>query len=280
MTTATPVQGKILQVFGPVVDVQFPEGHVPNLYSAITVVDKQRGIDLVLEVAQQLGNSAVRTVAMSSTDGMSRGMPATDTGAPISVPVGDMTRGRLFDVLGGTLAPGSSPGTMTVSNNVTLGATATFQVDLWGYAPGTQYDQLVLAGVSDSLSLGGAALVADLNGFNPIVGSTFTIISGFGGDPGSFGSVALQNAAAFSGAGKSFGGEILTSDAKVLGNIFNGFITDPALPLVYHGLFAGLTLAVVIGGVQKGIENLSKFLMPVGAWRIIRIRCRAGCANG
>ena len=62
--------------------------------------------------------------------------------------------------------------------------------------------------------------------------------------------------------GKSFGGEILTSDAKVLGNIFNGFITDPALPLLYHGLFAGLTLAVVIGGVQKGIENLSKFLMP------------------
>jgi NSS family neurotransmitter:Na+ symporter len=62
--------------------------------------------------------------------------------------------------------------------------------------------------------------------------------------------------------GKSFGGEILTSDAKVLGDIFNGFITDPALPLLYHGLFAGLTLAVVIGGVQKGIENLSKFLMP------------------
>ncbi|MBL9078775.1 MAG: F0F1 ATP synthase subunit beta, partial [Planctomycetes bacterium] len=103
MTTATQVQGKILQVFGPVVDVQFAEGHVPNLYNAITVVDKQRGIDLVLEVAQQLGNSSVRCVAMSSTDGMSRGMPATDTGAPISVPVGDATRGRLFDVLGRAL---------------------------------------------------------------------------------------------------------------------------------------------------------------------------------
>jgi F-type H+-transporting ATPase subunit beta len=103
VTTATQVQGKILQVFGPVVDVQFPEGHVPNLYNAITVVDKQRGIDLVLEVAQQLGNASVRCVAMSSTDGMSRGMAATDTGAAISVPVGDVTRGRLFDVLGRAL---------------------------------------------------------------------------------------------------------------------------------------------------------------------------------
>ena len=91
MTTATPVQGKILQVFGPVVDVQFPEGQVPNLYNAITVVDRQRGIDLVLEVAQQLGNASVRCVSMSSTDGMSRGMVATDTGAAISVPVGDAT---------------------------------------------------------------------------------------------------------------------------------------------------------------------------------------------
>jgi NSS family neurotransmitter:Na+ symporter len=62
--------------------------------------------------------------------------------------------------------------------------------------------------------------------------------------------------------GKSLGGSILTSDAKVLGDTFNGFITDPVQPLIYHGLFAGLTLAVVLGGVQKGIENLSKFLMP------------------
>jgi F-type H+-transporting ATPase subunit beta len=62
VTTATKMEGKILQVFGPVVDVQFPEGHMPNLYNAITVVDKQRGIDLVLEVAQQLGNSTARCV--------------------------------------------------------------------------------------------------------------------------------------------------------------------------------------------------------------------------
>jgi F-type H+-transporting ATPase subunit beta len=100
------VQGKILQVFGPVVDVQFPEGHIPSLYNAITLVDKQKGLDLVLEVAQQLGNSTARTVAMSSTDGVQRGMPVTDTGAPITVPVGPETRGRLFDVLGRPLEVG------------------------------------------------------------------------------------------------------------------------------------------------------------------------------
>ena len=106
MTTATQVQGKILQVFGPVVDVQFPEGHMPSIYNAITVVDKAANIDLVLEVAQQLGNSTARCVSMSSTDGMRRGMGATDTGAPITVPVGSATRGRLFDVLGRALEVG------------------------------------------------------------------------------------------------------------------------------------------------------------------------------
>ncbi|HIE70190.1 MAG TPA: F0F1 ATP synthase subunit beta, partial [Planctomycetes bacterium] len=100
------MQGKILQVFGPVVDVQFPEGHMPNLYNAITVVDAARGMDLVLEVAQQLGNSTARCVAMSTTDGMSRGMAAADTGAPIMVPVGKCTTGRLFDTLGRALEEG------------------------------------------------------------------------------------------------------------------------------------------------------------------------------
>ena len=103
MTTLTKAKGKILQVFGPVVDVQFPEGQMPSIYNAIQVVDAKKGIDLVLEVAQQLGNSTARCVAMSTTDGMSRGMDATDTGAPISVPVGGETRGRLFDVLGRAL---------------------------------------------------------------------------------------------------------------------------------------------------------------------------------
>ena len=100
MTTATQVNGKILQIFGPVVDVQFPEGHLPAIYNCITVADKKAGIDLTLEVAQQLGNNTVRTVAMSTTDGLVRGMAAVDTGQPIQVPVGNVTKGRLFDLLG------------------------------------------------------------------------------------------------------------------------------------------------------------------------------------
>ena len=66
--TAADVQGKILQVFGPVVDVEFPEGHLPAIYNAIIVEDEAKGIKLTLEVAQQLGNSTARCVAMASTD--------------------------------------------------------------------------------------------------------------------------------------------------------------------------------------------------------------------
>ncbi len=105
-TTTTKTEGKVLQVFGPVVDVQFPEGKVPAIYNAISVVDAARGIDLVLEVSQQLGNSTVRCVAMSSTDGLVRGMEAVDSGKPIQVPVGKSTMGRLFDVLGRPLEQG------------------------------------------------------------------------------------------------------------------------------------------------------------------------------
>jgi F-type H+-transporting ATPase subunit beta len=105
-TTASKTEGKVLQVFGPVVDVQFTEGHLPAIYNAITLKDSKRRIDLVLEVAQQLGNAAVRCVALASTDGVVRGMPAVDTGAPISVPVGPETMGRLFDVLGNPLEVG------------------------------------------------------------------------------------------------------------------------------------------------------------------------------
>ncbi len=104
--TAIETQGKILQVFGPVVDVEFNEGHLPAIYNAITVKDAARGIDLTLEVAQQLGNSTVRTVSLSSTDGLTRGMACADSGGPISVPVGQETMGRLFDVLGQPLEEG------------------------------------------------------------------------------------------------------------------------------------------------------------------------------
>jgi len=106
VTTATKTEGKVLQVFGPVVDVVFPEGQLPPIYNAITIQDAGRKIDLTLEVAQQLGNSTVRCVALSTTDGLVRGMPAVDSGAPISVPVGPVTMGRLFDVLGKPLEVG------------------------------------------------------------------------------------------------------------------------------------------------------------------------------
>ncbi|OPX84360.1 MAG: ATP synthase subunit beta [Pelotomaculum sp. PtaB.Bin104] len=97
--------GHIVQVIGVVVDIRFPPGQVPQIYNAIKIKsDKEdmfgRKIDLTLEVAQHLGNNTVRTVAMSVTDGLVRGMEAVDTGEPISVPVGKATLGRMLDVLG------------------------------------------------------------------------------------------------------------------------------------------------------------------------------------
>jgi len=93
--------GKISQVMGAVVDVEFKDSKLPKIMNALEV----KGWDtrLVLEVAQHLGDSSVRTVAMDSTDGLMRGMDVEDTGAPISVPVGQETLGRLFDVLGQTI---------------------------------------------------------------------------------------------------------------------------------------------------------------------------------
>ena len=94
--------GKILQVIGAVVDVQFEPGNLPEIYQALNVDFKgpEADISLVLEVQQHLGNAIVRTVAMSSTEGLVRGMEVVDTGAPISVPVGESVLGRIFDVTG------------------------------------------------------------------------------------------------------------------------------------------------------------------------------------
>jgi F-type H+-transporting ATPase subunit beta len=98
--------GKVIQVIGPVVDVEFPPGQLPNIYNAMRIEqpeDKKTGrpdIRVTLEVAQHLGENRVRGVAMSSTDGLVRGMDVKDLGAPISVPVGRETLGRLINVLG------------------------------------------------------------------------------------------------------------------------------------------------------------------------------------
>ena len=92
--------GKIIQVMGPVVDVEFEPDSLPEIYNAIVVKDEERNIDLTLEVAQHLGNDTVRCIAMASTDGLVRGMKAINTGGPITVSVGPETLGRLFNVLG------------------------------------------------------------------------------------------------------------------------------------------------------------------------------------
>ncbi|MEN3000389.1 MAG: F0F1 ATP synthase subunit beta [Armatimonadota bacterium] len=92
--------GRVVQVMGPVVDVRFPEGQLPAIYNAVKIKDESRGIDLTCEVAQHLGDDTVRTIALSSTDGLVRGMQAIDTGAPITVPIGRATLGRLFNLLG------------------------------------------------------------------------------------------------------------------------------------------------------------------------------------
>ncbi|BCV23026.1 F0F1 ATP synthase subunit beta [Moorella sp. Hama-1] len=91
-------EGQVVQVIGPVVDVEFASDRLPDLYNAITI--KTDKINITMEAMQHLGNNTVRCVALSTTDGLQRGMTAVDTGQPITVPVGPATLGRLFNVLG------------------------------------------------------------------------------------------------------------------------------------------------------------------------------------
>jgi F-type H+/Na+-transporting ATPase subunit beta len=98
------MKGKIKQIIGPVIDVAFDEKHVPNIYNALIV--QAEGKSIVLETQYHMGSGIVRAVAMDSTDGLSRGMEVSNTGAPISVPVGAETLGRIFNVLGDTIDGG------------------------------------------------------------------------------------------------------------------------------------------------------------------------------
>src|SRR6201990_3296574 len=97
MATAANQIGRVTQVMGAVVDVQF-EGHLPAILNSLET--KNGGNRLVLEVAQHLGESTVRTIAMDATEGLVRGQEVTDTGLPIAVPVGDGTLGRIMNVVG------------------------------------------------------------------------------------------------------------------------------------------------------------------------------------
>src|SRR5262245_49497383 len=96
--------GKIVQIIGPVVDVEFEAGHLPEIYNALRITKEASGgseaLDIIAEVEQHLGENRVRAVAMKPTDGLQRGMNAVDLGEPISVPVGPETLGRVLNVLG------------------------------------------------------------------------------------------------------------------------------------------------------------------------------------
>lgn len=111
-TAAEPTNGRVTRVQGSVIDVEFPVGHLPDIYNAlkVTIVNtsaKEEGeakeTEITLEVEQHLGDSTVRCVALKPTDGLVRGASVSDTGAPISVPVGDVTKGHVFDVSGNIL---------------------------------------------------------------------------------------------------------------------------------------------------------------------------------
>ena len=110
-------KGKVVQVIGAVVDVEFPAGELPKILNAVHITGKSGDvkIDLIAEVMQHLGDSVTRCIAMSSTDGLVRGMVAEDTGAPITVPVGDACLGRVFNVLGQTVDNNPEPVKNTVS---------------------------------------------------------------------------------------------------------------------------------------------------------------------
>ena len=101
MSTATAT-GKVTQVIGSTFDAEFPEGSLPEIYNALKINSEHKGVKLELtgEVQQHLGGGRIRAIALGSTEGMMRGLDVVDTGKPLSVPVGEGTLGRVFNVLG------------------------------------------------------------------------------------------------------------------------------------------------------------------------------------
>ncbi len=95
--------GKILQIIGPTVDLQFPPDQLPKIFNAVKIKTDKAGGDFIVETAQHLGGDVVRCISMTSTDGLVRGLEAIDLGAPISVPVGEQSLGRIFNVIGETI---------------------------------------------------------------------------------------------------------------------------------------------------------------------------------
>src|SRR5512141_227029 len=103
MSATTPVAGRITQILGPVIDVEFPPGGLPEVYTALKVTNaaiSNEPDNLTVEVAQHLGENTVRCVAMDTTDGLARGVPVKNTGSPIMMPLGKSTLGRILNVVG------------------------------------------------------------------------------------------------------------------------------------------------------------------------------------
>ena len=101
--------GKVVQVIGPVLDIRFEDGQLPELLSAIEIQNGDKKV--VAEVAQHVGDNVVRCISMNATDGMVRGLDAVDTQSPITVPVGDKCLGRIFNLLGDAIDDQPSPET-------------------------------------------------------------------------------------------------------------------------------------------------------------------------
>ena len=122
-TATTPTTGTIVQIIGPVLDIEFPPEQLPEIYNALTVEDSSGPVPvrLTAEVQQHIGRNQVRAVAMSSTDGVTRGMIAVDTGSAVTVPIGDAALGRILNVLGEPVSTAIMP---RVTPSVELIATA------------------------------------------------------------------------------------------------------------------------------------------------------------
>jgi F-type H+-transporting ATPase subunit beta len=130
VSTETKNIGQISQIIGPVVDVTFPAGQMPNIYNSLTISGKNEAgqeVSVTCEVQQLLGDHCVRAVSMSATDGLMRGMKVVDNGSPLTVPVGKPTLGRIFNVLG---EPVDNLGPVNSTEGLTIHRKAPAFVDL------------------------------------------------------------------------------------------------------------------------------------------------------
>jgi F-type H+/Na+-transporting ATPase subunit beta len=126
----TKNKGRIVQIIGPVLDIVFAKGQVPNIYNALTIRGKNSaGVDMAVtvEVQQLLGDNCIRAVSMNPTDGLTRGMEVLDSGKPLVVPVGKVTLGRIFNVLG---EPVDEMGPVKVEETLPIHRTAPAFADL------------------------------------------------------------------------------------------------------------------------------------------------------